>query len=84
MSSNFACNFIVSDNMYYNKEINWCLIMKAEAASAFVGGERIAPDEEMLVLSKSDMNLSFTYGVWRGLVYNYLAMCIKTFLEVPV
>ena len=41
-------------------------------ASAFEGVGRIAPDEERLVLLKPVMHLSFTYGVLRDLVNNYL------------
>ena len=40
-------------------------------AFALVGGGSFAPDEERLVLLKLVVHLSFTYGVLRGLVYNY-------------
>ena len=40
-------------------------------AVAFVGGGRISPDEESLVLLKLVVHLSFTYSVLKGLVYNY-------------
>ena len=45
-----------------------CLLRQV---SAFVGGGRIAPDEERLVLLKPVVYLSFTYSVLRGLVYIY-------------
>ena len=43
-------------------------------ASAFVREGHIAPDEEKLVPLKPVGNLSFTYGVLRGFVYNYLSL----------
>ena len=50
-------------------------------ASAFVGGGRIAPDEERLVLLKPFSHLSFTYGVLRGLGHNYLSLFLIMTLE---
>ena len=63
----------------------------AFVASAFVGGGRIEPDEERLVLSKPVVHFSLTDGVLRGLVCDYLTKitnliiyCEKSYLCVTI
>ena len=53
-----------------------------QAASAFVGRGCIASDEERLVLSKPVVHFSFTYGVLRALVYNYLTLITSLFTVI--
>ena len=49
------------------------IIKKSEfsLAPAFVGVGHNAPDEERLVLLKPVVHFLFTYGVLRGLLFNY-------------
>ena len=50
----------------------------------FSGVERITPDDKRLVLSKSVVQFSFTYGVLRGLLYNYLTLITSLFIYCEI
>ena len=54
--------------------------LRSNLSSTFVGGGRIIPDEERLVLLKPVVHLSFTYGVLRGLEYDFLTFIISLFI----
>ena len=56
---------------YWLFVISFALLCLLGLTSAFVGGQRIAPDEDKLVLLKLVVHLSFSYSVLRGLGYNY-------------
>ena len=68
------CN---TSSSYESRSQTWasasgfCGFFYPDLASASVGGGRIAPDEERLILSKPVVHFSFTYGVLGGLLYNY-------------
>ena len=47
---------------------------------AFVGGDRIEPDEERLALLKRAMHFSHTYDVLRGLLFNNLILITSLFI----
>ena len=53
-------------------------------SSAFMGEERIAPDEERLVLLKPVGLFSFTYGVLRGLLFIYLTLITSLFMYCDI
>ena len=57
--------------------------MKAEAILVWLLLS-IEPDEKRLVLSKPAVHFSFTYGMLRGLLYNYLSLINSLFIAIYI
>ena len=59
--------------LFYRKNYPTCPDeSRSHLAFAFTGGGFIASNEESLGLSKPVVHFSFTYGVLRGLMHNFV------------